>query len=484
MKTIRTVVAVIVIGLLVVLTIHRSRNASRMYNPVILPLVSTKNGIHIDSDVSFQPDRLSILHEWYHLLSNAETDVLFCTYQWTAYKNDHPGILCPSIIYMGLAMKQWQTKHPGKSIKMSVMSNKDAFITDNPDSSGYLIAVGVWKAMGVEIGRVWNVAFKNWNQTRADNMHSKIIVVGDCTWVGSVNVQDAVHEGPVLWGESGCTVRSRHIASQSRNYFTKLYNHPSTGNVSITGITKYKKSMASPSFATHTSTCLPSEIQIPISKPFFNAKVTVAGSMPNRNIWNRDMDSNYIPLMNILRNAQRTVYIFMPNFNDITIWVILEQLMIYRDVKVCIITGKYYNTKNMIHEWVVRNAAAYRSNIHMIEKTILPSARKHLRVRRNLSIKWYGYNQVAFTSRKPRANHDKIILIDGEIVSIGSFNTTTISMLNASENVVIAESRTLVSHIWDTFGRIRWDHGEPLRLTQLRIKTKNRAIRTTKVTVI
>jgi HKD family nuclease len=319
--------------------------------------------------------------------------------------------------------------------------------------------------MGVDIGTStspWKIHLKYWNQTRGDNMHSKIMVVdGEQAWVGSINMQDSQTTGPVEWGESGCTLHSGSLLGRMRRYFFRIFNHPSTVKVNVLNSKPYKGVVKCSTYQTITTFIKAENVAISSYTPvLFEVEAIAFGSMPISNIWNRKLNKMYIPLIHALCGASKSIRIFTPNFNDITIWRILEDVMIRKNVKVYVITGKNFNDMGAVMNWISHHCVSFRLNTHMLKHTVIPSVRKHKSVRNNLSFKWYGYDQKAFVRKWAIEGHDKVVMIDDNIVSIGSFNITAVSMLNASENIVISRSREFTKHVWDTFGKRKWDHGE------------------------
>lgn len=463
----------------------------RMYGDKLCKYSPTSNQpIDIDQStgVILCHDHGEVVASHVSLIVNAQTRVWLATYTFcTTMMFDHPVKhpdgkekeihLNPVALAYGYAFKKLQDRV--KSENGGDRRRMDLRILYSSPHTHIEDIANLWSSMGVDMNdtRNWTWVFYQWKQRTIDNMHTKMFMVDDdVISLGSWNVEFSAHMGPREWGENGVILKSRKLNHQARKHFTNLCsmsqakcrrppflndNHDSHYFKAGGGdLSKYPlhtmhstlaermnlKTFYNRITAPYTSTTTTTAADI-------TASVSIHYSYPNGNICNTEWNCEFDQLLNLIRDARNNIWIFTPNFHQITLCrAILDAAK--RGVRVRIMTGREFNNNNdFIQKWGI----GFCSNIDTWENHLKPALIDDPDL--PLELKWYGYNGQVNVGHSTRMAHDKLVIVDDRTIVIGSFNFTVISVHFASEIIAIITSRKAARQCINEFADIRWNHG-------------------------
>lgn len=392
----------------------------------------------------FNASVAEIFRSWFSLVSTAQHSVDMMTYRWrTSEKNTHIRVLGEAFKTLGKnLLKTKETVQVRIIVNQLYWSEKTSQIQAWIDET-----FQIWRQMGVNFELV-QVQFFAWKHFLTDNIHAKFLIVDRVKYsIHSCNVESYSHGCNGSWVEAGIEIHDPPSAQALTGFFNRHVNN----NWHV------RKIHASPP---PTRSGVPEML---VTNPLVEK---ICHSYPVSDEEDKNMhdpnSSGYLigktvynpgtvrqSLATLLRNAQKSIHILTPNFNDDLLW---KSLFESSCTEKRVMWGNEFNVDV---PWIQENLLGW-SNNHQIWARIAKETQSA-----NLEVKWYGDPQGKLVQGKvEHVVHAKLMIIDDFITVVGSINLDLYSTVASVELGVVVESWPIAQQANEMFSRL-WTKGIP-----------------------
>lgn len=393
------VVAIIVLLTLVIVRAHRLSNDDEIHipEPQNDGTVSRKR----PASIAYLDNVNAITDQWERMVTIAESSVVLTTYRWRVDPNDVSG----HILAIGRGLARRNTPLDVTIvINRMLWTESNSFIKQHIDDT-----ITIWSdTCGVSTEQLERIQWCTWTHAMINNLHTKILYMdkGVAATIHTCNIEPYSNGGPDTWKECGVYLTDmdadhNRCIDDHLDHIMASVNKVSATIPESTGICKY--------------TCQPP----PRSPETTTAPVTILtkkqdGNLFNTNIKHCDMT---LAILDMIRSAKHGIQIWSPNFNSRAILSAIPA-----DVDTHLVVNSEFNNE-----------------VPLIQKTLLGSmTNEKFEQQNDITFDYHTDRYGAVVKGKSNnASHVKKVIVDDDVVMVGSFNLDTFSLYGSLEMSVI-----------------------------------------------